>query len=283
MTGIDGLLREPAAQAIGWALLHFVWQGALVGLLAAIALRALRDSAADVRYVVGAVALSLMATMPVVTGVQAWRASGRRLVQGLNVPSKVFGERALHDLKTPQIAAHDLQARIEANDDMVIVDSRTPEEYARGCIPGAVSVPGGELVLRLPELVRAPTTTIVVHCGGRTRSYIGAESVRRMRLPNPVVALENGTMGWELAGLSLERGAERRPPPISPRSRATAALTAKRVAAEHFERHGAFARLLVHGRGDVHVRPRPRGRPRDHHEDARRDRLVAELEVVHRR
>ena len=165
-------------------------------------------------------------------GVQAWRASGRRLVQGLNVPSKVFGERALHDLKTPQIAAHDLQARIEAGDDMVIVDSRTPEEYARGCIPGAVSVPGGELVLRLPELVRAPTTTIVVHCGGRTRSYIGAESVRRMRLPNPVVALENGTMGWELAGLSLERGAERRPPPISPRSRATAALTAKRVAAE---------------------------------------------------
>jgi rhodanese-related sulfurtransferase len=165
-------------------------------------------------------------------GLDAWRASGRRLVQGLNVPSKVFGERALHDLKTPQIAAPDLQARIDAREDMVIVDSRTPEEYARGCIPGAVSVPGGELVLRLPELVHSPSTTIVVHCGGRTRSYIGAESVRRMRLPNPVVALENGTMGWELAGLTLERGADRRPPAVSPRSRAAAALTAKRVAAE---------------------------------------------------
>jgi rhodanese-related sulfurtransferase len=148
------------------------------------------------------------------------------------VPSKVFGERALHDLKTPQIAPHELKARIDAGEDMIIVDSRTPEEYARGCVPGAISVPGGELVLRLPELVRAPTTTIVVHCGGRTRSYIGAESVRRMRLPNPVVALENGTMGWELAGLTLERGADRRPPAISPRGRAAAALTAKRVAAE---------------------------------------------------
>jgi rhodanese-related sulfurtransferase len=188
-------------------------------------------------------------------GVEAWRSSGRRLVQGLNVPSKVFGERALHDLKTPQIAPHALQARIDAGDDMVIVDSRTVEEYTRGCIPGAISVPGGELVLRLPELVHSPTTTIVVHCGGRTRSYIGAESVRRMRLPNPVVALENGTMGWELAGLTLERNAERRPPPVSTRSRAAATLVAKRVAAEDNVRFISPADLqaLLAAAGDNNV------------------------------
>src|ERR671916_367168 len=75
MTGIDTMLREPAIQAVGWALLHFVWQGALVGIVAAAALRALRHSAADVRYVVAAIALSLMATMPVVTGIQAWRSA----------------------------------------------------------------------------------------------------------------------------------------------------------------------------------------------------------------
>jgi rhodanese-related sulfurtransferase len=53
-----------------------------------------------------------------------------------------------------------------------------------------------------------------------------------MGLPNPIVALENGTMGWELAGLALERGASRWAPPATPRSRAAAALVAKRVAAE---------------------------------------------------
>src|SRR5690348_10790210 len=37
-------------------------------------------------------------------GLSAWRAAGRRVVQGLNVPSKVFGERALHEWRTPQIA-----------------------------------------------------------------------------------------------------------------------------------------------------------------------------------
>ncbi len=75
MTAIDTLLAQPAVQAVGWALLHFIWQGTLVALLAAAALVALRRSAPDVRYVVATIALSLMLTMPVVTAVQAWRAA----------------------------------------------------------------------------------------------------------------------------------------------------------------------------------------------------------------
>jgi rhodanese-related sulfurtransferase len=165
-------------------------------------------------------------------GLAGWRAAGRPTVQGINVPSKVFGERALHELKTPQISPGELAERIARGDDMVIVDTRTPEEYGRGCVPGAISVPGGELVFRITELIQRPDQPIVVHCGGRTRSYIGAESLRRMGLPNPIVALENGTMGWELAGLTLERGASRWPPAATPRSRAAAALVAKRVAVE---------------------------------------------------
>jgi beta-lactamase regulating signal transducer with metallopeptidase domain len=81
MSAIDHLLREPAAQAIGWALLHFIWQGTLLAALTAIALAALRKSAADIRYVVSAISLSLMLTLPAVTAVQLWRAgdSGFRL------------------------------------------------------------------------------------------------------------------------------------------------------------------------------------------------------------
>src|SRR5256885_7973206 len=189
------------------------------GRLAALALPTLGEMGyTDVRVLAG--------------GLTAWRAEGRPLVEGINVASKVFGERALHECKTPQLAPHKLRERIERGDDLVIVDTRTPEEYARGSLPGSWSVPGGELVLRIAELVRHPETTIVVHCGGRTRSYIGAESLRRMQLPNPVLALENGTMGWELAGLTLERGAARWAPAPSARSRAVATLTAKRVAAE---------------------------------------------------
>src|SRR5436190_9011230 len=165
-------------------------------------------------------------------GLAAWRAAGRPLVQGVNVPSKVFGEQALHHWKTPEILPKELAERIARQDDMVIVDSRTPEEYHRACVPGAISVPGGELVFRILDLVKSPEQTIVVHCGGRTRSYIGAESLRRMGLPNPIVALENGTMGWELAGLTLERGGARTAPDPGEASRVQAAAVAERVAAE---------------------------------------------------
>ena len=76
MSAIESLLRQPAAQVMGWALLHFVWQGALVGGLTAIALAALRSSAADVRYVVSTIGLSLMLTLPAVTATQLWRSAG---------------------------------------------------------------------------------------------------------------------------------------------------------------------------------------------------------------
>ena len=189
------------------------------GRLAALALPAVRAMGfTDVRVLDG--------------GLEAWRREGRGTITGINVPSKAFGEWALHTLHTPQIPPHELQAWIDGGRDMVIVDSRTPEEYARGCIPGAWSMPGGELMLRIGELLKSPKTTIVVHCGGRTRSYIGAESLRRMGLPNPIVALENGTMGWELAGLTLERGAGRRVAEVSEASRTRAAAAALLIAKE---------------------------------------------------
>jgi beta-lactamase regulating signal transducer with metallopeptidase domain len=73
MNAIETVLRQPVVQAIGWALLHFVWQGTLVAALAATVLALLRRSAADVRYVVSAIALSMMLTLPAVTATQMWR------------------------------------------------------------------------------------------------------------------------------------------------------------------------------------------------------------------
>ena len=76
MSAIEAMLRQPGAQAVGWALLHFVWQGGLVAVSTAAALALLRRSAADVRYVVSAIALSVMLTLPAVTAMQTWRSFG---------------------------------------------------------------------------------------------------------------------------------------------------------------------------------------------------------------
>jgi rhodanese-related sulfurtransferase len=60
----------------------------------------------------------------------------------------------------------------------------------------------------------------VVNCAGRTRSIIGAQSLINAGLPNRVVALRNGTMGWTLAGLAPDRGNDHRLPIVPPSRRA---------------------------------------------------------------
>lgn len=97
MNAVETVLSGPEAQAIGWALLHFVWQGALIGVLTSIILTLLRQSAADVRYVVSTVALSLMFTMPVVTGTQLWRAVPDRFDVPLAATLQIDAVRTAHD------------------------------------------------------------------------------------------------------------------------------------------------------------------------------------------
>lgn len=60
-------LFDPSAQILGWALLHFVWQGAVVALLLAVALFLLRTASSNARYVTACAGLGLMFLMPVAT------------------------------------------------------------------------------------------------------------------------------------------------------------------------------------------------------------------------
>ena len=64
MSGIMMSWAAPAVQAIAWALIHFLWQGALVGLAAVGALSLLKRGSANRRYAVAAGALLLMLALP---------------------------------------------------------------------------------------------------------------------------------------------------------------------------------------------------------------------------
>lgn len=139
-------------------------------------------------------------------GNPAWKAAGYELFEGVNVPSKAFGEVVEHGNHTPSIPAEELQGMAEKGEDFVILDSRTPAEFNRMSIPGGASCPGAELVYRLHAHAPSPDTTVVVNCAGRTRSIIGAQTLINAGVGNRVVALRNGTMGWELAGYKVDRG-----------------------------------------------------------------------------
>jgi rhodanese-related sulfurtransferase len=162
-------------------------------------------------------------------GCEGWKAAGLELFSGVNVPSKAFGEFVEHHYATPRVTPGELK-RLQQLKKVLVVDSRPFEEYHRMNIPGGIDVPGAELVYRIHDLAPSPETLVVVNCAGRTRSIIGCQSLRNAGIPNPVVALKDGTMGWELAGFSCERGSERVAPPPSEEGRGKAHAAAERIA-----------------------------------------------------
>lgn len=168
-------------------------------------------------------------------GAAAWRAAGYQLFAGVHVPSKTFGELVEHERHTPTISAADLKLRVDRGDDLVVLDGRTPEEFRKMNIPGAMCCPNGELPYRIGEIVKRPETTIVVNCAGRTRSIIGAQTLIDIGVPNPVLALENGTQGWFLAGQQLEHGTDRMYPPAPTGDRLAIRQQAARAL---MDRHG---------------------------------------------
>src|SRR5437660_1011826 len=157
-------------------------------------------------------------------GLAAWRADGRPLVQGINVPSKVFGEHALHEWKTPQLAPHELHERItrgdgigfvspdeltalqarRRRDNVHVLDVRTADEYAAGHVAGAVWAPGGQVVQATDEYVAVRAASIVLVCDGVARSVMTASWLSRMGFPD-VAVLAGGLPAWIDAGGAVER------------------------------------------------------------------------------
>ena len=165
-------------------------------------------------------------------GTKAWKDAGYINFSGMNVPSKAFGEWVEHHYGTESVDPPELRQWIDSGRKMIVLDSRTQEEFTRMSIPTGIPMPGAELAYRIGDLAPDPDTLVVVNCAGRTRSIMGAESLRRAGIPNKVVALRNGTMGWELAGLKCEHGRPERFVPGTPKTLALAQQRANAFAAE---------------------------------------------------
>ncbi|AUV80802.1 hypothetical protein C2R22_03300 [Salinigranum rubrum] len=155
-------------------------------------------------------------------GVDAWAAAGFELVESvghvhataLNYTSKRFGEEVDADRDLPRLTPSEL-AEMQSEESVLVVDVRNPEEYRRwGTVPGSVNVEGVDLALYAEALRETEETPVVVHCAGRTRSIIGTATLDALGVPN-VYELENGTMGWQLAGRDLADGSGR-PADVAP-------------------------------------------------------------------
>ncbi len=95
-------------------------------------------------------------------GLQGWKEAGGELFIDVNVPSKAFGELVESERHTPSLPAEEVQALLQAKADVVVLDARRFDEYQTMNIPGGISVPGAELVLRAQALAPDPRVSAAV-------------------------------------------------------------------------------------------------------------------------
>ena len=139
-------------------------------------------------------------------GVEGWIKSKFRLFDGINVPSKSFGELIEEKFSTPYITASQLSKKQKEKKDIVILDGRPFDEYNKMSIPGSICCPNAEIPYRISELIKSSDTEIIINCAGRTRSIIGTQTLIDFGIKNKVYALENGTQGWFLNNFKLDHG-----------------------------------------------------------------------------
>lgn len=100
-----------------------------------------------------------------------------------------------------EISVDELEPLLQAG--VRLVDVREPHEYASGHVPGARSVPLGEVPLRVADCVGdGGTTYLVCHSGARSTS--ACEHLKS--LGHVVVNVTGGTMAWIISGREVVEG-----------------------------------------------------------------------------
>jgi len=116
---------------------------------------------------------------------------------------KSYQQIVMEALQTvPEVAPADLQSRLSGGEQIVVIDVREPDEFARGKIPGAYTIPRGVLEMQVDgQLPRE--ATVVLYCGGGGRSALAAKSLADMGY-DKVENLQGGWGAWVNSGLPVE-------------------------------------------------------------------------------
>jgi len=103
--------------------------------------------------------------------------------------------------EAPSISAAQLHAQRESGAAPVVIDVRTPQEYASGHIPGAVNVAFDEVAQRIAEIDAPHGVALYCMVGPRARK---GESALLAAGYEKVFHLEGGLAAWQAAGLPVE-------------------------------------------------------------------------------
>ena len=93
-----------------------------------------------------------------------------------------------------EILAAELKRRMDAGEDIQLIDVRQPEEWAFAKIEGAKLIPLGEILQRMGELDQDRET--VIHCKAGMRSARAVEALQRAGFKGDLKNLKGGITAW---------------------------------------------------------------------------------------
>jgi beta-lactamase regulating signal transducer with metallopeptidase domain/peptidoglycan/xylan/chitin deacetylase (PgdA/CDA1 family) len=145
MSTMQALFSHSFFQAMGWTLVHFIWQGALVGLLYAGASVLLRRNSSNARYAAACSALLLMLILPVATFYIISTSSPRLVSGGTQGAAERARELAASRQATSAATRQQLSSPAEGDPDALLPpEAMTAENWAEdsfaSLLPGVVLV-----------------------------------------------------------------------------------------------------------------------------------------------
>ena len=107
--------------------------------------------------------------------------------------------------RVKECTVDDVKRRLDSGDrNLVLVDVREDNEYAKDHLPSAVHMGKGVIERDVEEKVPDTGKELVLYCGGGYRSALAADNLQKMGYTN-VISMDGGIRGWREKGYPLEK------------------------------------------------------------------------------
>jgi rhodanese-related sulfurtransferase len=99
----------------------------------------------------------------------------------------------------------DVKRRMDAGENLTLVDVREESEWANGHLPGAIHLGKGIIERDIEQRVPGTDTKLILYCGGGFRSALAADNLQKMGYAN-VESMDGGWKGWLEARYPTQKG-----------------------------------------------------------------------------
>ncbi|QJR80107.1 rhodanese-like domain-containing protein [Alteromonas pelagimontana] len=89
------------------------------------------------------------------------------------------------------------------NDEWLLIDVRSPAEYQKGHIPGAINIPHSEIQHYVSQLQDHKNTPVIIYCRSGRRAQLAIETLKAADFSD-LSHLEGDMMGWYDTGLPVD-------------------------------------------------------------------------------